>query len=375
MKTTKNRGAFKIAAIAAFVLAILMTISFAGCEMATLVGGPKGDGTSTTLPTKPDPDGSTTAPSTEDNQPVVLYYNPLTGLGTDEANSLLRPVAVTLGNTPYSLPQFGLSDADILIEAPIEGGVTRLTLLTTDYNTIRKIGSVRATRSYIADLCDALGAIQFYAGTSDTGASVRFPDYDTFDYVLDNLTETFYKDTTRTDPHDLMTDGMLISMAISRAGIEKNFTEEFRAPFRFTALETNVSLPTVTNNVKIGYSATQSVQFCYNTETGMYARYLAGEPQIDGNNQQQAQFRNLFVLYTSTTTYESASGSELDLNLTDGGSGLYISNGQSAEITWTYSNGSLMMLDQNGNQLEVNRGTSYIGLVPVGSRADVSLSK
>ena len=37
-----------------------------------------------------------------------------------------RPVAVMVSNIKAFLPQYGIDDADIIYELPVEGGITRL---------------------------------------------------------------------------------------------------------------------------------------------------------------------------------------------------------------------------------------------------------
>ncbi|MBQ1244875.1 MAG: DUF3048 domain-containing protein, partial [Clostridia bacterium] len=67
----------------------------------------------------------TTIPVTEPPRPPE-FQNPLTGLEASKEVSRTRPISICIGNTASSLPQMGLSAADILVEAPVEGGITRL---------------------------------------------------------------------------------------------------------------------------------------------------------------------------------------------------------------------------------------------------------
>ena len=50
----------------------------------------------------------------------------LTGEWIDADLAKKKPVAIMIGNTNDALPQYGLSQADVLYEAPAEGGITRL---------------------------------------------------------------------------------------------------------------------------------------------------------------------------------------------------------------------------------------------------------
>ena len=85
------------------------------------------------------------APSTSDTQsdiknpyaPITVYRHPLTGAPATEEIASIRPIAVAIGNTSSALPQYGLSGASVLIEAPVEGGSTRLLALACDYRAVR----------------------------------------------------------------------------------------------------------------------------------------------------------------------------------------------------------------------------------------------
>ena len=74
----------------------------------------------------------------------------LTGEWIDKDLAKKKPVAIMIGNTNDALPQYGLSQADVLYEAPAEGGITRLMPIFQDYSGLDKIGSVRSCRHYYA---------------------------------------------------------------------------------------------------------------------------------------------------------------------------------------------------------------------------------
>ncbi len=46
-----------------------------------------------------------------------------------------RPVAVMVSNIKAALPQYGIDEADIVYELPVEGGITRLMAIYADFRT------------------------------------------------------------------------------------------------------------------------------------------------------------------------------------------------------------------------------------------------
>ncbi len=366
MKSRKTRGT----AIAVLVLLLLITVSFAGCEMASLlpiVGKPNPDDNPIVEPTPdsttPPADSTTEAPPSD--EPVIRILHPLTGLETTSELSSARPVAFTLGNTAYALPQFGIGASDILLEVPIENGSTRLTMITSNYAALEKIGPIRSTRKYIADIVSAFDAIQVYAGTSDLSASVALPEYDTLDYLTQNLQSLCYRDTSRVMPHNLMTTGDLVSSEIGKLGYRTSIHEEFALPFLFADFEKN-ALPgaTACSEFTMTYSASQNARFLYSAESGFYTRSQLGEPQIDGTTGEAVAFKNVLVLFSDSATYETAEGTEFEL-LLKGGSGMYMTDGTMQNVSWTFLDGVFSFFDADGNPLTVNRGSSYIGFMKI----------
>ena len=56
----------------------------------------------------------------------------LTGEWVSNEEAKKRPMAVMLGNTVDALPQYGISEADVLYQCPVEGGLTRLMGIFSD---------------------------------------------------------------------------------------------------------------------------------------------------------------------------------------------------------------------------------------------------
>lgn len=367
MKIKKKSGALSLTAAAALILALLITMSFAGCEMASLIPVKTPSDSGQIIDTQPDdtttpPDVTTAEPP---ETPVIRIFHPLTGLETTEELSVSRPVAFSLSNTAYAFPQFGIGQSDIMLEFPIESGATRLVVITSDYGTIEKIGAIRSTRTYISDIVKCFDAIQVCAGTSDVTASVSFEDRDMLDYLTQNLQSLCYRDTSRVMPHNLMTTGYLVSSEIQKLAYRTTLATDFSLPFGFSEFGTSVQPGNVAcSELLLTFSASQNAKFTYQAATGEYLRSQLGEKQIDGNDNSQLSFRNLLILFSDCATYETSSGSEFALTL-NGGSGYYITDGTRNTVTWTYENGSLAILDADGNPLAVNRGTTYLGFMKV----------
>lgn len=65
--------------------------------------------------------------------PEGMARSYLTGEWIDETIANQRPLAVMLGNTKIATPQYGITDADVIYEAAVEGQETRLMAIFQDY--------------------------------------------------------------------------------------------------------------------------------------------------------------------------------------------------------------------------------------------------
>ena len=357
MTHTKQKAAVRVAAILTMVLALLVTVSFTGCQLTSLLptGAGSQNNTSSQLLGGGLPAQTIVIPS---------YLHPLTGLETTENLVNARPVSICIGNTAYALPQYGLSGADILVEVPVEGGISRLMMITNNYEYIEKIGSVRSTRPGLASVANSFDTIQLYAGTSDENESVLLP-YDTMDYIMQNLPTIYYRSEENAVPHNLMTSGALIQAGIASFNYRTELQEDFSMPYHFAKFGETINPQDGTAlAVQISYSASHVIEFSFHDEAGKYIRNQFGEIQIDGNNNASLAFENVFILYANTVTHENASGSTVDINVEQGGSGIWCSNGLMQNISWCFDEqGKMIFYDAEGECLTINRGTTYIGFM------------
>ncbi len=100
----------------------------------------------------------THADGTKEKVPAKPTTWPLTGLETKNGGKAAHPVLVTkMDNTASSAPQLGLSEADLVIEELVEGGVTRLAAFY--YSQIPgTVGPVRSMRASDIGIVTPVGA-------------------------------------------------------------------------------------------------------------------------------------------------------------------------------------------------------------------------
>ena len=117
------------------------------------------------------------------------------------------------------------------------------------------------------------------------------------------------------------------------------------------------------DSINVYFSGTNDDAFFqYDPLTGLYSKSQYGNPQIDETNGTQITFTNVFVLYANIQPHGDTT---IDAYLEDGGEGWYVSDGRVVPITWSKSgvNDPIVVYNENGQELEVNRGRSYICIV------------
>lgn len=144
---------------------IAVTCLTVGMMLAiTACGGKKAESTETAAQTAVVVETQTeTETETAQESELTLtdgqMFSYLTGEPVDKKIGLQRPYAIMINNIKEGLPQSGVSQAEMIYEAQVEGGITRLMALFQDVDHVEKIGSIRSARHYYIDFAKDNDAI------------------------------------------------------------------------------------------------------------------------------------------------------------------------------------------------------------------------
>src|SRR5260221_8029347 len=89
----------------------------------------------------------------------TLVPRAIEGVLVQPRDARLLPFAVMIDNHPDARPSSGLAEASLVIEAPVEGGMTRYMAVFDATTTVDQIGPVRSARPYFVDFANAFGAL------------------------------------------------------------------------------------------------------------------------------------------------------------------------------------------------------------------------
>ena len=372
MDTIKARPAL-YGGIAALVVAAIILIIF----LSAGGGGDEGDANATTTtaaasgeavaPTATIADSGATAsdttmPASGDDTapPVAIDRNPLNGESLSSA-STDRVVAVKVDNAPEAGPAIGIQDAELIIEAPVEGGLTRLTAMFFE-NEPNVIGPIRSVRPVDADLLVPWKPFLVTTGGQRfvyqelTAGGVE---------ILDEGTDGLFQQIPRRQPYHLVAT---IPLVEQEAGEGTPPVQVL--PFGDTPLGGSPA-----TEIGIPFSGVADVEWRYDEATG-YTRFVGGEeyqifPEFSEDPADLIAFSTDTVIVLKAAQrsagYTDTAGSDVPtFDVIGFGDVLVFHGGEVRTGQWlrgAQSDG-WVFLDDSGAQFTVPPGRVWLEIVP-----------
>ncbi len=306
------------------------------------------------------------------------YINPYTGLESKKDLSSVRPVAIMINNIEQAMPQVGISKADILYECLAEGGITRLLMVTRDYESLETVGSVRSSREYYIDLAKNHDAIYVHAGGSEEAYSQIYSrSIEHLDGVRadqrtgKNVSGTvFYRDKERLKTmayeHTLVTTGKRIAEGIAVMGYRTAEDPNFSEPIIPVDWGWSVELSgNSATHIKVPYRSNRISEYEYDAKSGRYMRYqFTHKEHIDGATGKQLGFENVIILkmpHQSTGDYAG----HIVVNTVGSGDGWFATGGKVIPVKWSKASqdSEMKLTDTEGYSIIVNHGKTVINIV------------
>ena len=320
---------------------VILTLALAMAVSLLAACGSKGE-VSTSSP-------AAQATATPSPTPTPIPYTPdvLTGLeqtpGDPADGQRITAIMVNnISNTgrQNARPQRGLSEAGILIESKVEGGITRFCALYDDVSSIPEVGPLRSGRDQFFQLVMTWNALYYHDGESVfTTEFIRDYDYSDLNiggkpyFGVETHPQISHRDSRGRDvalEHTEFTSGEEIQQAIDKYEIDMNrdYTSTF---FDFVPYyESPRTLEgEVADTVSIRHSSSYRTYFDYDTTSGQYLMSMYSPADgtvsatVDENNNTQLGFTNLVVLFTEIADYPGDSKGIQKVEYAYGGVGYY----------------------------------------------------
>lgn len=298
--------------------------------------------------------------------PKPENQNLLTGTFTLRPEAVgKRPVAVMVNNIFDALPQYGISEADLIFELPVEAGITRLMAVYGDYTQVPQVCSVRSCRYYFPILAAGYDAYYVHWGQDETIATevLNSLEIDRMDGMADTY-GLFYRDQNRAAEgfayeHTGAFNGPGLVPALMGSGVRTDLPVNKSGPFFDFADTAKAPQGSPCTAPQVNFSEAYYSGFAYNAQSDLYYKSHSGNDHRDQHTGKRLAFTNLFLLETEITQRDAVGRVDVDWQ---GGAGWYVSMGAACPIRWEkddeYSN--LVFYGENGARLRVNPGKSYI---------------
>lgn len=305
----------------------------------------------------------------EDVIPEGMYRSELTNEIISEELKNQRPIAAMVDNDKRALPHYGISQADIVYEmmnSTLNNRVTRLMVLVKDWKNIEQLGSIRSLRP-----TNILLAAEWNAVVCHDGGPYHNDAYLAKGYT-DNLSGGFARvqNGKATEFTEYITTGELESR-IAKAGYSEEYNEYANEGphFQFATESNPIDLSTMENSqpctkIELPYR-NNNPYFVYNEETQTYDYFNHGSEHVDAGNNVQTTFKNI-ILQDVTFSQLDENGYLIFNCIGEGRWGWYITNGHAMQITWSKLSDTdvTRFYDFEGNEITINTGKTYIGLIP-----------
>lgn len=310
------------------------------------------------------------------NQKMQSY---LTGEWTSQDIANRRPIAVMIPNNKPAMPQYGLSKAGIIYEAPVEGRITRLMAVFEDFDDLERIGPVRSSRDYFLYVALGYEAIYCNWGLARPYVEelINRPTVNNVSYGvagINNPANEAYGRVSRPGYATEFTGYLKVSGlmdAVDRLGYDWNYDADYVPPFLFAADDViadykdnddaTLIYPGGKSGSNSGGYGSYHPYFEYNEDDHLYYRYQDGSKQIDEHNGDQLTVSNVIFQYCHGEVRDSHD--YLAFGVHGEGDAIVFTNGKLIKGTWERYDGDFTpakFFDENGDEIIFNQGKTWI---------------
>ncbi|HYV22483.1 MAG TPA: DUF3048 domain-containing protein [Candidatus Bathyarchaeia archaeon] len=293
---------------------------------------------------------------------------PLRGTAASDGDSIhKRPLVIKVANDPAARPQSGMSQADLVLEIPVEGGITRYALVFQSQDPA-KVGPVRSARQSDLNYLPALHAILAHVGASesvtqmvrDAAKTGSFVDIDEFQHA-----DAFERVTGKVAPYNAYTSGEKIRAAAGDPG---------RARVDVPALQFDQSIGKAAGkdatSLVVPYTGAGKVSYAFDPASASYHRTQGATTTMDADAKKEVMPDNVVVIKTEVKeiagTADVTGAPSVDFRATGTGAVVILRDGKRFDGSWTRTGASDLyrFMDSAGAAIPLKPGLTWIHIVP-----------
>lgn len=291
----------------------------------------------------------------------TLVRRPIDGVMAlaEEATSSLY--AVMLDNFPEARPVAGLSQASLVWEAPVEGGMSRFLAVFSLAAPVARVGPTRSARPYFLDWAKEAGALYLHVGGSNQ-ALKEIKSKEIFDLNEFYRGWYFWRDGSRPRPYNVYTSPDLVRRAWENESGRQNFLPSELSPWLFKEKETAEKGEGKGLIVDFGKA---KVEWKYNFAKNVYERWEDGEIQRDESGEIIAA-KNVIAQITSILVLDEVGRRQI--KTVGAGLAMIYRDGQVIKGTWQRKGlgERTRFFGPDTKEIEFNPGPTWIEVVGSG---------
>ncbi|MFA7654245.1 MAG: DUF3048 domain-containing protein [Candidatus Magasanikbacteria bacterium] len=288
-----------------------------------------------------------------------IYFGQLDGLGKEDQADIAPPVVgVMIDNHPDAYPQSGISQAPIVYEVPVEGGITRFMAVYPGVNfSVNKVGPVRSARPYFLDWLAEYGdALYLHSGGSPEALSL-IKERKIFDANEFWWGEYYWRDNDQDAPHNLFTSSSNWGAIIRETGAKHPLVAWQGWNYSDTLVVTNTQL---VRGIKINYTSGYKVEWTWDTLKNSFTRAVNGSTSTF---ESEIVAQNIIVQYVNVRSID-----EIDRKkITTVGSGeaRVLRDGFLIRGSWKKEDLSsrTRFYDENNQEISLKPGITWVQIV------------
>lgn len=290
-----------------------------------------------------------------------LYPRKLDGVCLDSPMNINKPIfSLMIENSLDAQPLSGIGDASIVIEALVEGPITRFLAFYPFDTLVKKIGPIRSARPYYLGWSAAFKALYAHVGGSPEALSM-ISRYGMKNFDEYSKTSYFWRGQNRDAPHNVYTSGELL-----RDGYN-SFFEDTKIDYKGFSFKDNAEEAIRgedNQSIIVDFSKeSYRVGWIYNRNANTYERFQNDEPYRDENG--NGVFANtLIVQFADSKVLDSVGRRSFDTIGTS--EARVFRDGYSYDVLWrkdSFSDETRFFSIDGDKDIPFNRGLTWIHLI------------
>jgi hypothetical protein len=301
---------------------------------------------------------------------TTMVLSPVNGMPMAEEMLTHRPLAVMVENLRPARPQSGLTQADVVYEAITEGGITRFLAIFVGGNP-PVIGPVRSARPHFINIAREYQAVYVHCGESYEALQILSADSSIFNLDQMQYDAPFWRDHTRSAPHNLYTSATRLRQCAQRLRWDApvsplpSFNSNQPLPAGLPATRVEIHFPGAVD---------YRLQLVYNPQLGGYERYEDGKLHVDRETGQPIVAKNVVIQRVAAFPFLDSAKGTLDVGVVGSGEGVFFCAGEQLALSWSKPNNtSITNFQVVGTNVPApfQCGQTWVEIVPEGGKVTI----